>query len=226
LGLDALAGPVIVTRYHGPSSQISASHKRAAGAAGTLRVRVPIDHQLGDVENHRAAAAALAARLVADLIDPGPRYLIARGHDADSHYWISVGAWQVDRLALALEACRALEAAAAGGADASALALPVALARMANETDQPRPLITGARCEIAGVALLDHLGRSVATLPGRCSMAGALAAARAAGWPLAPAAAAMADRLQGDPDPAAVAVALQALGGCPAVIATLQGVAS
>ena len=229
LGLDGLAGPVIVTRYHGPSSQISASHKRAAGAAGTLRVRVAINHHLEDVENHRAAAGVLAARLVADLIDPGPRYLIARGHDADAYYWVSVGAWQVDRLALALEACRALEAAAAGGATAEALALPVALARMATGTDQLEPtrrLINGARCERAGVVLLDHLSRPVATLPGRCSMAGAMAAAAAAGWALSPGMVHLAGRLQGDPDPGAVAVALQARGGCPAVVATLKGAAS
>jgi hypothetical protein len=187
---------------------------------------VPINYNLDDVENHRAAAAALAARLVADVIDPGPRYLIARGHDADAYYWVSVGAWQLDRLALALESCRALEVAAAGGADAAALALPVALARMATGTDHPRRLITGARCEPAGVTLLDHLGRPVATLPGRCSLAGALAAAAAAGWPLSPAAAATAARHQGPPDPGAVADAMAARGECPAAIAALRATAA
>ena len=133
-----------------------------------------------------------------------------------------------ERAALALEACRALETAAAGGATAESLALPVALARMATGTDRPRPLITGAIVRGDGVAVIDHLRREVCRMPGRCSMAGALAAARAAGWPLSPAAAATADRLQGDPDPEAVALALEALGGCPAVISTLrgQGVAS
>jgi hypothetical protein len=187
---------------------------------------VPINYNLDDVENHRAAAAALAARLVADLPDPGPRYLIARGHDADAYYWVSVGAWQLDRLALALEACRALEVAAAGGADAAALALPVALARMATGTDHSRRLITGARCAPAGVTLLDHLGRPVATLPGRCSMAGALAAAAAAGWPLGAAAAATAARHQGPPDPGAIADAMAARGECPATIAALRGSAA
>jgi hypothetical protein len=130
-----------------------------------------------------------------------------------------------ERAALALEACRTLEAAAAGGATAEALALPVALARMATGTDRPRRVITGAICRGDGVAVTDHLGREVCRMPGRCSMAGALAAAAAAGWPLGAAAAATAARLQGPPDPEAVALALEARGGCPAVIATLKGVA-
>jgi hypothetical protein len=128
-----------------------------------------------------------------------------------------------ERAALALEACRALEVAAAGGATAEALALPVALARMATGTDHPRPLITGATVRGDGVAVIDHLAREICRMPGSCSMAGALAAAQAAGWPLSPAAAATAARLQGPPDPAAVTIALEALGGCPAVIATLKG---
>lgn len=225
LGLDDLRGPVIVTRYHPASSQISATHKRGAGEVHRHRHPVGMGQDLE--ENHRAAAATLAARLVADVIDPCPRYLIARGHDADAYYWVSVGAWAIDRLTLALEACRALEAAAAGGADAESLALPVALARMATGTDQTRRLINGARDRSpAAVDLLDHLGRTVATLPGRCSLAGAVAAAAAAGWPLGAAATATAARLQGPPDPEAVALALEARGGCPAVIATLKGVAS
>ena len=229
LDLEALNGPVIVTRYHPASSQISATHKR--GADETHRHRQAVGMGADLEESHRAAAATLAARLVADVIDPGPRYLIARGHDADAYYWISVGAWQVDRLALALEACRTLEAAAAGGADAAALALPVALARMATGTDRPRRVITGARClgfasGPAGVTLLDHLGRPVATLPGRCSMAGALAAAAAAGWPLGAAAAATAARHQGPPDPGAIADAMAARGECPAAIAALRGSAA
>jgi len=225
LGLDALRGPVIVTRYHPASSQISATHKCGAGEIHRLRHAVSMG---GDLEeNHRAAAAALAARLVADLPDPCPRYLIARGHDADAYYWVSVGAWQLEPLALALEACRALETAAAAGATAEALALPLALARMATGTDHPRPLICGARdCTPAALALLDHLGRTVATLPGRCSIAGALAAAAAAGWQLSPSAAATAARHQGPPDPGAVADAMAALGECPATIAALRGSAA
>ena len=230
LGLDDLRGPVIVTRYHPASSQISATHKRGAGEVHRHRHPVGMGQDLE--QNHRAAAATLAARLVADVIDPCPRYLIARGHDAEAYYWVSVGAWAIDRLTLALEACRALEAAAAGGADAETLALPVALARMATGTDQTRRLINGAR-EVGrrepggpGVALLDHLGREVCRLPDRCSLAGAMAAAAAAGWPLSPGMTHLAGRLQGPPDPGAVALALQARGGCPAVVATLKGVAS
>ena len=221
LGLDALRGPVIVTRYHPASSQISATHKRGAGTGETHRLRYPVGMGEDLEDNHRAAAATLAARL--NPADPGPRYLIARGHDADAYHWVSVGAWAIDQLTLALEACRTLEAAAAGGATAEALALPVALARMATGTDRPRRLITGVICRGDGVAVTDHLGREVCRMPGRCSMAGALAAAAAAGWPLGAAAAATAARLQGPPDPEAVALALEARGGCPVVIATLKG---
>ena len=224
LGLEALNGPVIITRSYGDGSQISATFKRAAGAGGTDRLRVACRQGCDSVESHRAAAATLAARLYPDA---GPHYLIARGHDAEAYYWVSVGAWAIDRLTLALEACRALEAAAAGGADAESLALPVALARMATGTDQPRRLINGARDRSpAAVDLLDHLGRTVATLPGRCSLAGAVAAAAAAGWPLSPGMAHLAGRLQGPPDPEAVALALEARGGCPAVWATLYGFTS
>ncbi len=229
-GLEALAGPVIVTRYHPASSQISATHKRGADQTHRLRQAVGMGADLE--EGHRAAAATLAARLVADVIDPGPRYLIARGHDADAYYWVSVGAWQVDQLALALEACRALEVAAAGGATAEALALPVALARMATGTDRPRRLITGAVDRGGGVAVIDHLAREVCRMPDTLSIAGALACMAAAGWPLSPAAAATArwhaDICGAEPSPQGVALALEALGGCPAVISTLrgQGVAS
>jgi hypothetical protein len=135
-----------------------------------------------------------------------------------------------ERAVLALEACRALEVAAAGGATAEALALPVALARMATGTDRPRRIISGAISRGDGVALFDHLRREVCRLPARCSLSGALAAAAAAGWPLTPAAATTAGRQAalglGPPDPEAVALALEARGGCPAVVATLKGVAS
>ena len=113
-----------------------------------------------------------------------------------------------------------------GGADAAALALPVALARMATGTDRPRRVITGAVCRGDGVAVTDHLGREVCRMPGRCSMAGALAAAAAAGWPLGAAAAATAARHQGPPDPGAVALALEARGECPATIAALRATAA
>jgi hypothetical protein len=215
-------GPAILTRYLGPTdsrgSRVVATHKRDGDR--TIRSTVGWDHSLDAEENHRAAAGACLARCEFSQ----PMAIIARGHDHGAYLWVAVGLWQLETAALALEACRALEVAAAGGATAEALALPVALARMATGTDHPRPLITGAVAQAAGgVSVTDHLAREVCRMPGSCSMAGALAAAQAAGWPLSPAAAATAARLQGPPDPAAVAIALEALGGCPAVIATLKG---
>jgi hypothetical protein len=233
-----------------PAREPSAEHPRHYRAAILCRYRVARDGSAAWVASikrapgDRAQTASLPAHLGPDAavqhligrlglpwrmlpaagsVDGGETYCyVAELGEGGEGLALAAG----ERAALALEACRALEAAAAVGADAAALALPVALARMATGTDRPRPLITGAIVRGDGVAVIDHLRREICRMPGRCSMAGALAAARAAGWPLAPAAAATADRLQGDPDPAAVAVALQALGGCPAVIATLKGVAS
>jgi hypothetical protein len=221
VNFQTFSGPAILTRYLGPTdsrgSRVVATHKRDIDR--TIRSTVGWDHSLDAEENHRAAADACLARCEFSQ----PMALIARGHDHDAYLWVAVGLWQLETAALALEACRALEVAAAGGATAEALALPVALARMATGTDHPRPLITGATVRGDGVAVIDHLAREICRMPGSCSMAGALAAAQAAGWPLSPAAAATAARLQGPPDPAAVTIALEALGGCPAVIATLKG---
>ena len=234
------------------SREASAEHPRHYRAAILCRFRVAPDGSASwtasvkQSPNDRAKTASLPAHLgpdaaVAHLIGRlglGWRMLPAAGSVDGGLSYVYVaelgegGEGQAlaagERAVLALEACRALEAATAAGATAEALALPLALARMATGTDRPRPLITGATVRGDGVAVTDHLAREVCRLPGRCSMAGALAAARAAGWQLSPTAAAVADRLQGDPDPEAVALALEALGGCPAVIATLsaKGVAS
>jgi hypothetical protein len=235
-----------------PAREASASHPRHYRAAILCRFRISRDGtsewvaSIKRSPHDRARSAALPAHLGPDAavahligrlglgwralpcagsIDGGETYCyVAEIGEGGEALGLAAG----ERAALALEACRALEAAAAGGATAEALALPVALSRMATGTDRPRPLITGATLRGDGVAVIDHLAREVCRMPGRCSMAGALAAARAAGWPLSPAAAAVADRLQGHPDPEAVALALEALGGCPAVISTLrgQGVAS
>ena len=225
----------------------SSNSPRHSRAAILCRFRVAADgsptwvSSLKRGQNERAKTATLPAHLgpdaaVAHLIGRlglGWRMLPAAGclDGGDTYCYVAelgeggeaLGLAAGERAALALEACRLLEVAAAGGADAAALALPVALARMATGTDRPRRVITGVICRGDGVAVTDHLGREVCRMPGRCSMAGALAAAAAAGWPLGAAAAATAARLQGPPDPEAVALALEARGGCPAVIATLKG---
>lgn len=228
----------------------SSNSPRHSRAAILCRFRVACDGSATWVaslkrgQNERAQTASLPAHLgpdaaVAHLIGRlglGWRMLPAAGclDGGDTYCYVaelgeggeSLGLAAGERAALALEACRLLEVAAAGGADAAALALPVALACMATGTDRPRRVITGVICRGDGVAVTDHLGREICRMPNRCSMAGALAAAAAAGWPLGAAAAATAARYQGDPDPGAVALALEARGECPAAIAALRASAA
>ena len=223
---EAFAGPAIVTRYLGSSGRIVATHKRGPGE--TERVAVPYQPGWDAERNHRAAAEKLAAAM-----GHGPRVLVARGHDHDCYVWVSVGLWQVESAALALAACRELTAACAAGATAQDLALPLSLAREALDMAQSRPVVDGwallsrpDRLEVR-----DILGRTLFTLPDTYSAAHALACAQAAGWQLTATARATAARLHdvcnAEPSPEGVAVALAALGGCPAVVATLtaKGVA-
>jgi hypothetical protein len=233
------------------SREASADHPRHYRAAILCRYRVARDGSASWVASikraprDRAQTAALPAHLgpdaaVAHLIGRlglGWRMLPAAGSvdGGETYCYVAelgeggeaLGLAAGERAALALEACRALEAAAAGGATAEALALPVALARMATGTDRPRPLITGAVDRGGGVAVIDHLAREVCRMPDTLSIAGALACMAAAGWPLSPAAAATARRhaevCGAEPSPQGVALALEALGGCPAVISTLRG---
>ena len=222
---EQFSGPAIVTRYLASSSRIVATHKRGPGE--TERVALPYEPGWGAERNHRAAAEKLAAAM-----GHGPRVLVARGHDHDCYVWVSVGLWQVESAALALAACRELTAACAAGATAEALALPLALARQALDQQEIQPTVAGfaelsrpSRFEIR-----DILGQPILTLPDTLSAAGAMAACQSAGWPLTAPMAALATRwadLGQTPDPAAVALALEARGGCPAVVATLtaKGVA-
>lgn len=213
---DTLTGPLITTRYVGPTdhrpSRVVATHKR--DSARTVRATVAWDHGQDAEANHKAAALACLARAeFSQLLT-----LAARGHDHDCYAWVAVGLWQLEPAALAVTACRELLAALAGGGDAEALALPAALARMATGAAPVRPVVAGwgimGPIRSAGpVALLDPLGQVVLTLPDTYSPAGALAAAQAAGWQLTAEAAAVAARHPGQPDPAGVAEALAALGG-------------
>lgn len=212
---DTLTGPLITTRYVGPTdhrpSRVVATHKR--DSARTVRATVVWDHGQDAEANHRAAALACLAR--AEFSQP--LTLAARGHDHECYAWVAVGLWQLEPAALAVTACRELLAALAGGGDAEALALPAALARMATGAAPVRPVVAGwalqgptGRC--GRVALTDALGQAVLTLPDTYSPAGALAAAQAAGWQLTAEARAVAARHDREPDPAGVAVALAALG--------------
>lgn len=224
---EMLTGPAIITRYVGPtdhrSSRVIATHKR--DSERTVRATVAWDHNRDSEGNHRAAALACLARCEFSR----SLTLAARGHDHDCYLWVAVGDWQLEPAALALTACRELLAAVAGGADAAALALPVALARQATGAAPIVPTIngwaTGPRRD--ALTLTDALGRPIDGLEfgGELSPAGAMAAARAAGWALTAPMAALAhrwtDTLAQAAHPAAVAQALAARGGCPAVVAAL-----
>lgn len=90
---DLLMGPVIITRYLGPTnhngSRVVATHKRDSET--TWRKVWDWDHSLDGPENHRAAAEALLAAwpIDSDLVIAG------RGHDHDSYFWLAVGRWQL-----------------------------------------------------------------------------------------------------------------------------------
>lgn len=220
-----LTGPAITTRFSGPTdhrpARVIATHKR--GSTQTIRATVEWNHAAGAEANHRSAALACLARCAFSQ----PMALVARGRGHDYYVWVVAGEWQVESAVLALTACHELIVALTGGGSAESLALPLALARMATGAADVRPVVDGFAVTTAGVTLQDALGRPIDGLsfPGTLSPAGALAAAKAAGWPLTAPMVHTAGRLQSDPDPAAVAQAIAAKGGCPAVIATLRGAA-
>ena len=89
-----LTGPVIVTKYLGPTdhrgSRIKATHKRDSETM--WQATVPWDHSLDAEANHQAAAEELVgAWLPADDL-----VIVGRGHDHDAYYWLVVGAWQLE----------------------------------------------------------------------------------------------------------------------------------
>lgn len=91
---DLLTGPVIITRYLGPtdhrSSRVKATHKRDSEI--TWQAVVSWDHALDSEANHEAAAQQLLAKWVtaSDLVVAG------RGHDSDAYYWLVVGRYQLE----------------------------------------------------------------------------------------------------------------------------------
>jgi hypothetical protein len=222
----------VVVTYHGPAT-------RGATWRATLR-RSPSDRPVGaSVPAHDGPDAAVAALLTklgldwrmlpaAGSPDGGGRYVYVAELTPGEGRALAGG----ERAVLAMLAARELEALTLGDATASVdnpYGVAVALSRMATGTDRVRPLISGWAMGLGGstaTAATDHLGRPVVTLRGDLSPAHALAACAAAGWMLTTDARHVAAKHMADPDPAAVAVALQALGGCPAVIATVQGVAA
>lgn len=90
---DLLTGPIIITRYLGPTnhkgSRIVATHKR--DSEQTWRKVIEWDNTHNAEENHQAAAQALLDSWPydTDLVIAG------KGHDQDAYYWLVVGRWQL-----------------------------------------------------------------------------------------------------------------------------------
>lgn len=88
-----LTGPVIVTRYLGPTnhrgSRVKATHKRDSEV--TWRAVTDWDYSLDSTANHQLAAEQLLSKWVTsdDLA------IVGRGHDHNCYYWLVVGAWQL-----------------------------------------------------------------------------------------------------------------------------------
>lgn len=196
-----------------------ALYQRTREATRALRVApeaVWAQHSATGWQVMREAGPHGAARPIGECLTAREADALLQGLAAGGHL-----AGPTEAQTLAALACSELLAAVAGGGDAAALALPVALAQMATGAAPIRPVINGLRWG-ASVTVTDHAGRDVVAMPARVSPAGALAACRAAGWPLTAPAAALADRHQGDPDPEAIGLALAARGECPAAIAACR----
>jgi hypothetical protein len=152
------------------------------------------------------------------------RYLAGSSRIVATH---KRGAGETERLSLphypgwdALAACRELLAACAAGADAEALALPLALARdaLAPGGVTSPPVVAGfalmARPE--RVEVRDLFGQALFSLPDTYSPVHAMACAEAAGWVLTAETRGLAQRFRdlggGEPSPDGVAVARAARG--------------
>jgi hypothetical protein len=89
-------GPVIITRYAGPTyslgSRVIASHKRDSETRWTARLSW--DPALNSETNHKAAAEALLRKWP---LGEGQDafFLIACGHDHDHYYWTAIQPWQL-----------------------------------------------------------------------------------------------------------------------------------
>ena len=88
-----LTGPVIVTRYLGPTnhrgSRVKATHQRDSEV--TWQATLGWDHSLDSTANHQLAAEQLLTKWVTsdDLA------IVGRGHDHNCYYWLVVGGWQL-----------------------------------------------------------------------------------------------------------------------------------
>jgi len=88
-----LRGPVIVTRYLGPTnhrgSRVKGTHQRDSEV--TWQATLDWDQSLDSTANHQLAAEQLLGKWVTsdDLV------IVGRGHDHSAYYWLVVGAWQL-----------------------------------------------------------------------------------------------------------------------------------
>ena len=88
-----LTGPVIITRYLGPTnhrgSRVKATHQRDSEV--TWQATLGWDYSLDSTANHQLAAEQLLSKWVTsdDLV------IVGRGHDHNCYYWLVVGAWQL-----------------------------------------------------------------------------------------------------------------------------------
>jgi hypothetical protein len=88
---ELLAGPVIVTRYLGPTncrgSRVVATHRRESSQSGCHPWRAVIswDQGLSSEANHQAAAE----QLLANWPHETALRIVGRGHDDDAYYWLT-----------------------------------------------------------------------------------------------------------------------------------------
>jgi len=90
---DLFVGPVIITRYLGPTncrgSRVVATHQRDSEV--TWRAVTEWDDSLDSTANHELAAQQLLNKWITsdDLL------IVGRGHDHAAYYWLVASTWQL-----------------------------------------------------------------------------------------------------------------------------------
>jgi hypothetical protein len=95
-GSKLLMGPMIVTRYLGPTThkgdRIKAMHRRDSET--TWQTTIGWDYSLEARDNHQAAADHLMSQWGYD----DDLVIIGCGWDHDAYYWLAIGRWQLEKL--------------------------------------------------------------------------------------------------------------------------------
>lgn len=203
------AAGVVVT-YHGPTD------RRGAVWKGSIK-RSPNDRAItASVPSHDgpdAAAVAVLQKaglrwrlLPAASVDGGNRYCYAAERAPGEGAALAQG----EKAVLAMHAAQLLTH------ESAPYGLAISVADMATGKRRPEPIVSGFVMgrPVESVALIDHLGRELFTLPDRFAPAHAMACARAAGFILSADSLDLAKRwtaeLDQTADPAGVEVAKQA----------------